>query len=90
MSHQRREWSDCGGDILASFTMDELLTTVSIYWFTQSIGSSMRMYYESARKPEPKPAHRIAVPARVFLTREPVDLCPRDMPRAPTSTFRMA
>ncbi len=71
-----RAWSDCGGDILSRFTMDELLTTISIYWFTQSIGSSMRMYYESAHGREPRPTHKIAVPARVFLTREPVDLCP--------------
>ena len=71
-----RAWSDCGGDLLSRFTMDELLTTVSIYWFTGSIGSSMRMYHESAHQPDAKPAHRIAVPARVFLTREPVDLCP--------------
>ena len=71
-----RAWSDCGGDILSRFTMDELLTTISIYWFTQSIGSSMRMYYETAHGQEPRPTHKIAVPARVFLTREPVDLCP--------------
>jgi pimeloyl-ACP methyl ester carboxylesterase len=71
-----RAWSDCGGDILSRFTMDELLTTISIYWFTQSIGSSMRMYYETAHGQEPRPAHKIAVPARIFLTREAVDLCP--------------
>ncbi|MGH9764838.1 MAG: alpha/beta fold hydrolase, partial [Blastocatellia bacterium] len=27
-----------------------LLTNISIYWFTQTIGSSTRLYYESLRK----------------------------------------
>lgn len=71
-----RAWSDCGGDVLRSFTMDELLTNVSIYWFTQTIGSSVRLYYESAHFQEPGAQDRIEVPARLFLTREEVELCP--------------
>src|SRR5690349_15195482 len=43
-----RGWSDCAGDVERRFTKDDLLTNISIYWFTASIGSSMRMYYESA------------------------------------------
>jgi pimeloyl-ACP methyl ester carboxylesterase len=71
-----RSWSDCGGDILSRFTMDELLTNIGIYWFTETIGSSLRMYYESAHDMNPDDNVRIEVPARVFLTREEVDLCP--------------
>jgi len=71
-----RSWSDCNGDVLSRFTMDELLTNVSIYWFTQTIGSSMRMYYETAHGSKEVPAAKISVPARVFLTREEVDRCP--------------
>jgi pimeloyl-ACP methyl ester carboxylesterase len=48
---RRRNWSDCGGDVYASFDRDMLLTTVMIYWVTGSIGSSMRFYYESAHRP---------------------------------------
>lgn len=33
------------------FTKDELLTTIMIYWVTQSIGSSTKLYYETLRKP---------------------------------------
>jgi microsomal epoxide hydrolase len=45
-------WSDCadaGGhrDLWRSFQRDEVLTTVMIYWATRTIGSSMRMYYET-------------------------------------------
>ncbi len=71
-----RSWSDCNGDVLSRFTMDELLTTISLYWFTQTIASSTRMYFESAHTHEPKAPPKIAVPARIFLTREEVDLAP--------------
>jgi hypothetical protein len=33
------------------FTTDELLTNVSIYWFTQTIHSSSRLYVEPRRRP---------------------------------------
>ena len=46
-----RTWSDCGGDVESRFTKDELLTTVTIYWVTQSINSSTRLYYEVRRNP---------------------------------------
>jgi len=42
-----RTWSDCGGDVESRFTKDELLTTITIYWASQTIGSSTRLYYES-------------------------------------------
>ena len=44
-----RTWSDCGGDVERQFTKDELLTTVTIYWATETIGSSTRMYKENQR-----------------------------------------
>ncbi|MDA1127676.1 MAG: epoxide hydrolase [Chloroflexi bacterium] len=45
-----RRWSDCGGDVESRFTKDELLTTITIYWVTQSINSSTRLYYEAFSK----------------------------------------
>ena len=44
-----RTWSDCGGDVERRFTKDELLTIVTIYWVTQIISSSTRMYYENQK-----------------------------------------
>ena len=44
-----RTWSDCDGDVERRFTRDELLTTVTIYWVTESISSSTRMYKENQR-----------------------------------------
>lgn len=37
-------WCEEEGDIEKSFTKDELLTNIMIYWSTQTIGSSMRAY----------------------------------------------
>ena len=44
-------WSDCNGNIESVFTKDELLSNVSLYWFTQTIHSSIRLYNESSRAP---------------------------------------
>jgi pimeloyl-ACP methyl ester carboxylesterase len=45
---RRRAWSDCGGDIEKRFTKEFLATTLTIYWVTESIGTSMRYYWERA------------------------------------------
>jgi pimeloyl-ACP methyl ester carboxylesterase len=42
-----RAWSDCDGEVESSFTRDELLTNITIYWVTASITSSTRLYYET-------------------------------------------
>ncbi len=44
-----RRWSDCDGDLERAFSRDDLLTNLSIYWLTGTIGSSMRLYYETMR-----------------------------------------
>ena len=61
-----RTWSDCGGNVESRFTKDELLTTITIYWVTQSIGSSAKLYYETNRKPwNLKQGERIEVPCGI-------------------------
>jgi pimeloyl-ACP methyl ester carboxylesterase len=51
MLEKFREWSDCDGDLYGSFTRDELLTNISLYWMTRTIDSSFRLYYENRRAP---------------------------------------
>ena len=46
-----RTWSDCDGDLLQSYTWDQLLTNISIYWFTATAASSARIYYEMRQSP---------------------------------------
>jgi pimeloyl-ACP methyl ester carboxylesterase len=44
-----RSWSDCGGDLESRFSRDFLLTLVTLYWVTATIGSSMRDYIDNQR-----------------------------------------
>lgn len=53
---KRRTWSDCNGQVERRFSKDDLLTTVMIYWLTQSYGTSARFYYEAAHRPW-QPSH---------------------------------
>ena len=63
-----RAWSDCGGDVGRRFTMDELLTTLTIYWATGTINSSMRYYAEARRRPWTiGPGDRVTVPTAVAM-----------------------
>jgi pimeloyl-ACP methyl ester carboxylesterase len=39
-------WSDCNGDVETRFTKDELLTNITLYWVTATIGSSFQPYYD--------------------------------------------
>jgi pimeloyl-ACP methyl ester carboxylesterase len=48
-------WSDHGGRLENSFTKDELLTNVMIYWVSNSMPSATRIYYESQHN-LPRPA----------------------------------
>jgi pimeloyl-ACP methyl ester carboxylesterase len=42
-----RAWSDCGGHPENAFTRDQLITNAMLYWVTQTVTSSMRLYRES-------------------------------------------
>jgi pimeloyl-ACP methyl ester carboxylesterase len=46
-----RDWADCDGDLWSRFTRDEVLTNVTLYWMTETIHSSFRLYREGARAP---------------------------------------
>ena len=42
-----RSWSDSHGDLDARFSRDFLLTTLTLYWATQTITPSIRDYYDN-------------------------------------------
>ena len=46
-----RAWSDNHGDLSSRFDDDFILTQASLYWFTNSISSSFRSYYEGLHHP---------------------------------------
>ena len=69
-----RDWSDCDGEVERCFTKDELLTNVMIYWATETIHSSMRLYYEARRRPlHFKEGESVQVPCAIarFLKEAP-------------------
>src|SRR5689334_13357300 len=53
-----RTWSDCDGDVSHSFSSDDLLLNVMLYWVTGAIGSSFWPYYARAHFGWPLPADR--------------------------------
>ena len=56
-------WSDCNGNVESRFTKDQILTLVSIYWHTRTIGTATRIYYSTGRWRTPASA-RPAAPAQ--------------------------
>jgi pimeloyl-ACP methyl ester carboxylesterase len=49
-----RAWSDCNGEVETRFSKDELLTNATLYWVTQTIGSSFMPYYAQEYSPGTK------------------------------------
>ncbi len=58
-------WSQHDGDPTQAIDVDDLLTNISIYWFTQTITASMRMYYESRHYQERPFPKRVETPTAV-------------------------
>jgi pimeloyl-ACP methyl ester carboxylesterase len=84
---RRRNWSDCRGDLLSRYSRDFLLTNVCLYWFTQSIASSMQLYAEQFRAGSraadnysgSAPLPRIEAPTGIGVYPEEVALLPRKL-----------
>ncbi len=71
------KWTQNSGNLEEAVSRDELLTNISIYWFTQTITSSVRMYYESrhySARPWPE---RVNVPTAVANFPGELSLPPR-------------
>jgi len=72
-------WSDTKGQLENSFTKDELLTNLTVYWVTQTAGSAFRIYYETMRSMPSMskgPLKKISIPTAVAIF-------PKDMVPAP-------
>lgn len=74
-----RAWSDCDGDVERRFTKDELLTNLTIYWATETINSSIRIYYEDQHNPTLKLGDRSEVPTAVALFPKDITHPPREL-----------
>ncbi|MGE0825286.1 MAG: epoxide hydrolase family protein [Candidatus Binatia bacterium] len=74
-----RTWSDCDGNVEKSYTKDQLLTNITIYWVTQTINSSTRLYYEERHHPWLMGKdEKIAVPTAIALFPKEIACPPRE------------
>jgi microsomal epoxide hydrolase len=73
-----RAWSDCDGDVESSFTRDQLITNVMLYWLTGTAHSSARLYYENRQSGNFAIGGHVAVPTGAALF-------PREIIRPPRS-----
>ena len=74
-----RSWSDCGGDVERRFTKDELLTTITLYWVTETINSANRLYFDREHAlRELGPHDRVNVPCAFAMFPADIDHPPRE------------
>ncbi len=80
MIEKFRDWSDCGGKLdNAAFSRDEVLANISLYWFTRTVASSLRLYWETRARPLAfPPGAEIGAPLAVALF-------PKELPMPPRS-----
>jgi microsomal epoxide hydrolase len=69
-------WTDHDGNLEDAVSRDHILTNLTVYWVTQTINSSIRLYCESQRSGRFPPLDRVEVPVGVAVF-------PREILRAP-------
>lgn len=74
-----RAWSDCGGDLASCIPLDVLLTDISLYWYSESLTHSLRLYKENQLEPLSfRASERVRPPLGVAVF-------PRELPMPPRS-----
>jgi pimeloyl-ACP methyl ester carboxylesterase len=74
------EWTDLEphGDLERVWSRDRILTLLTLYWTTGSIGTSFLAYYENMQDPSPKPWRRVSVPAAFTIFARDISTPPRE------------
>jgi len=73
-------WSDCDGDVLSVFPLDFLIDNLMIYWITNTIGSSVRYYYEATHlRPKLKARDFVRPPTAVAMWPKDIATAPREL-----------
>lgn len=79
-------WTDlpqgADGDLNDRLDMDEILTNISIYWHTQTITASTRIYYENRQAPRLKEMEYIDVPTGVAIFPADIYITPKSWAEA--------
>jgi len=69
-------WTDHSGDLEKIYTRDDLLVNLTIYWVTQTAGSSFRLYYEAMHHPQKAAKGKLNIPTAFCIA-------PKDLVNAP-------
>jgi pimeloyl-ACP methyl ester carboxylesterase len=88
---RRRLWADYAGDPVDQFGRDFLCTTASIYWLTNTIGSSMRLYmdhFSSEWSVLSQGTKTITVPTAFAIAPKELVMMPRTVAEAQTNLKR--
>jgi microsomal epoxide hydrolase len=70
-------WSDNDGNVESAISRDQILTNITLYWVTQTITSSARIYYESRHTPTTRPVRFVEVPTGAAIFPKEIYFTPR-------------
>ncbi|MCM3923295.1 epoxide hydrolase [Frankia sp. AiPs1] len=70
-----RTWSDCDGNVEKAISRDDILTNITTYWVTETIASSIRLYYET------RAAGLLGAPERQISTPTGAAIFPKEIYR---------
>ncbi|MDB6082771.1 MAG: epoxide hydrolase [Gammaproteobacteria bacterium] len=72
-------WSDHGNDLVELFPFDMLIDNLMVYWVTNTIGSSMRYYYDNQHyRPSLLINDHVTVPTAICMWPKDLVLAPRE------------
>jgi pimeloyl-ACP methyl ester carboxylesterase len=86
---RRRNWSDCDGNLENRYSRDFLLTSVCLYWLTNSIGSAMQLYAADQRRNISQSGTNTAQRPRVEAPTG-IGIYPKDVVRLPRAACERA
>lgn len=73
-------WTDCGGDLLSVWPAETLIDNLMIYWMTNTVGSSIRYYFEGTRLRPPIASDAyVHVPTALAVWPRDLALAPREL-----------
>ena len=70
-------WSDNDGHVEEAFTRDQVLANITLYWVTETITSSARIYYEFRHAQSRSPVSYVAVPTAGAIFPKEIYFTPR-------------
>jgi pimeloyl-ACP methyl ester carboxylesterase len=70
-------WTDNDGSPESAIDRDAMLTNITLYWVTQTITSSIRIYYESRHAPTLRPVAYVSVPTAGAIFPKEIYFTPR-------------